>query len=147
MHFLVNSIRLSMSPEPPHNQNDEIVALMLRCQSSLKRCVEFFAADAPNASGRLKKQFMTDMQEERVDMEAKFGGGKGLRRMTSGHSREASRRMKAWMPRVGEVWFDAARKALAERGLKEHMPDGVYFFPDCSQELLIGCPDCRLRQP
>lgn len=82
-----------------------------------------------------------------MDMEAKFGGGKGLRRMTSGHSREASRRMKAWMPRVGEVWFDSARKALAERGLKEHMPDGVYFFPDCSQELLIGCPDCRLRQP
>lgn len=112
----------------------------------MKRCVEFFAADAPNASGRLKKQFMADMQEDRVDMEAKFGGSKALRRMTSGYSREASKKVK-WLPRVGEVWFDAARKALAERGLKEHMPDGVYFFPDCSQELLIGCPDCRLRQP
>lgn len=81
-----------------------------------------------------------------MDMEAKFGGGKGLRRMTGGYSREANKKAK-WLPRVGEVWFDAARKALAERGLKEHMPDGVYFFPDCSQELLIGCPDCRLRQP
>lgn len=116
---------------------------MLRCQSSLKRCVEFFAADAPNASGRLKKQFMADMQDERVEMEARFGGGKGLRRTGSGHSREASRKGSVWMPRVGEVWFDAARKALQERGLKEHKPDGVYFFPDCSQELLIGCPDCK----
>jgi len=93
----------------------------------------------------LKKQFMADMQKECDEMETRFGGGKGLRRMGSGHNRDGGRRAKAWMPRVGEVWFDVARKALVERGLEEHTPDGVYFFPDCSQELLIGCPGCKSR--
>ncbi|KAH0607006.1 uncharacterized protein H6S33_002994 [Morchella sextelata] len=141
MHFLVNLLRLSLSPEPPHNQNDEQVALILRCTMPLQRCVEFFAADVPSASGRLRKQFMSDMQDERVEMEAKLVGraAGGRRGSTYGGSR------RVWAPRVGEVWFDAAKKALGERGLREHGPDGVYFFPDCSQELLVGCPDCQLR--
>ncbi|KAH8153263.1 uncharacterized protein LAJ45_02850 [Morchella importuna] len=143
MHFLVNLLRLSLSPEPPHNQNDEQVALILRCTMPLQRCVEFFAADVPSASGRLRKQFMSDMQDERVEMEAKLVGralgGSGGGRRGSAYGR------RVWAPRVGEVWFDAAKKALGERGLREHGPDGVYFFPDCSQELLVGCPDCQLR--
>ncbi|KAG0128235.1 hypothetical protein HOY82DRAFT_580198 [Tuber indicum] len=143
LHFLVNSIRLSMSPEPPHKQNDELVAIILRCQIPLNRCVEFFAADCLGASRGLRKQFMQDMEGERADAEVRFGGGAGLRRSISGHSREASRRK--WSPKVTEVWFEAAKVALAERGLQEHKPDGVYFFPECSQELLIGCPGCKLK--
>jgi len=143
LHFLVNSIRLSMSPEPPHKQNDELVAIILRCQMPLNRCVEFFAADCPGAPRGLRKQFMQDMEGERMDAEIKFGGGAVLRRSSSGHSREASRRK--WSPKVTEVWFEAAKVALAERGLQEHKPDGVYFFPECSQELLIGCPGCKLK--
>ncbi|CUS06970.1 unnamed protein product [Tuber aestivum] len=143
LHFLVNSIRLSMSPEPPHKQNDELVAIILRCPIPLNRCVEFFAADCPGAPRGLRKQFMQDMEGERADAEIRFGGGTAPRRSSSGHSREASRRK--WSPRVSEVWFEAARIALAERGLQEHKPDGVYFFPECSQELLIGCPGCKLK--
>ncbi|RPA99778.1 hypothetical protein L873DRAFT_1737855 [Choiromyces venosus 120613-1] len=143
LHFLVNSIRLSMSPEPPHKQNDELVAIILRCHMPLNRCVEFFAADCPGAPWGLKKQFMQDMEEERADAENKFGGAAALRRSSSGHSREASRRK--WSPKVTEVWFEAAKVALAQRGLQEHKPDGVYFFPECSQELLIGCPGCKLK--
>jgi len=143
LHFLVNSIRLGMSPEPPHKQNDELVAIILRCQMPLNRCVEFFAADCPGAPRSLRKQFMQDMEGERMDAEIKFGGGAALRRSGSGHSREASRRK--WSPKVTEVWFEAAKVALAERGLQEHKPDGIYFFPGCSQELLIGCPGCKLK--
>jgi len=86
---------------------------------------------------------MQDMEGERMDAEIKFGGGAALRRSGSGHSREASRRK--WSPKVTEVWFEAAKVALAERGLQEHKPDGIYFFSGCSQELLIGCPGCKLK--
>jgi hypothetical protein len=135
--FLVNSIRLSMS-EPPRTQSDELVAIILRGQAPLKRCVEFFAADSNSAPRSLRKQFMQDMQEERAEAEAKFGGT-----ITRSSSREANRR-KNWSPRVSEVWFEVAKRALEARGLNEHTPDGLYCFPGCARELLIGCLGCKL---
>ncbi|KAL7273810.1 hypothetical protein RUND412_003301 [Rhizina undulata] len=148
MHFLVNSMRLYMSPEPPHTQNDEMIVLMLRCSTSLRRCVEFFAADSPSAPRTLRKQFMLDMQVERDESEARSGktATNNIRRHSSVYGRSTKERERAerkvWTPKIGEVWFEAAKKALVDRGLKEHRQDGVYFFPDCTSELIVGCPDC-----
>ena len=138
LRFLVNSILLIMSPDPSYGRNDELVSIILRGQTPLNRCVELFAADSFSAPRSLRKRFMQDMQEERINAEAKFGGGNVKR-----GSREVSRRT-SWTPNLGEVWFDVAKRALAARGLKQHEADGLYFFSGCTREFFIGCPGCRI---
>ena len=65
LHFLVNTLRLAISPDPPHTINDDVVCVMLRCPTPLQRCIDFFAADSPTGSSRLRRQFMLDMQAEK----------------------------------------------------------------------------------
>ncbi|KAF8251866.1 hypothetical protein K440DRAFT_612203, partial [Wilcoxina mikolae CBS 423.85] len=112
-HFLVNTIRLALSPDPPHNTNDDTVCIILRCPSPLQRCLEFFHADTPSAPSRLRRQFMIDMQDEKekADLLAHvvFGGldRKAGKRRGTGSAGESS-----WNPRVSEVWFEVARCEL-----------------------------------
>lgn len=145
-HFLVNTIRLAISPEPPHNTNDDIVSVMLRCPTPLQRCNEFFAADTPSTSGRLRRQFMLDMQDEKVRTELlanllfEDGIKTGKRRGSSLY------KGPSWTPRMGEVWFESARNGLRARGLERHRADGMYYFPEVQGEVMVGCPDCQVRQ-
>jgi hypothetical protein len=116
MNFLVNSLRIAISPEPPHNANDDTVSLMLRCPTSLQRCVEFLAADSPSAPSRLRKQFMVDMQGERYDAESR---GMDLQRLKNmkGKSRRSTSISSGpaegvWNPRIADIWFVNARTEM-----------------------------------
>ena len=79
LHFLVNTLRIAISPDPPHTINDDVVCVMLRCPTPLQRCIDFFAADSPEGSPRLRRQFMLDMQTEKQACArlapVVFGGG------------------------------------------------------------------------
>jgi len=141
-HFLVNTIRLAISPDPPHNTNDDTVCIMLRCPCPLQRCLEFFAADTPSAPSRLRRQFMIDMQEEKekagVLEHIVFGGPdkKTGKRRGTGSVKEPS-----WNPRVSEVWFEVAKCELRKRGLEQHLADGIFRFSP--GEVMVGCPECQ----
>ncbi|KAI5816738.1 hypothetical protein BZA77DRAFT_53890 [Pyronema omphalodes] len=153
-HFLVNTIRLKISPDPPHNTNDETVCTMLRCTAPLRRFNEFFMADTPSAPGRLRRQFMTDMQVEKEKagwmVDFVFGGiagtdpsmGNGARAGGRRRSTMHREREPTWSPRVGEVWFEVARAELKKRGLEKHEPDGRFRWQQ--GEVVVGCPECRL---
>jgi hypothetical protein len=65
------------------------------------------------------------------------GGGGGGRRRRSGTTTQSQ-----WNPRMGEVWFEIAKKELRRRGLGRHWPDGTYSFPEVGGEVMVGCPDC-----
>ena len=125
--FLVNSIRIALSPEPPHNVNDELVGVLLRCKAPLAACVRFFDADRPNASRKLSKLFMQEMQTEREELRARLDLKKGVE----------------WRPRIGEVWFEIAREELKKRGLQRHRCDGMFVLPGTQKKFVIGCPDCE----
>lgn len=143
-HFLVNTVRLALSPEPPYNTNDEMVSVMLRCTSPLQRCNEFFIADSPGSPSRLRKKFMLDMQDEKEKAEllasVVFGGERKVgKRRASGMTKDPP-----WAPRMGEVWFEVARNELKKRGLGQHAADGLFRFPDVQGEVMIGCPGCQV---
>ncbi|KAI5853384.1 hypothetical protein BZA05DRAFT_336742 [Tricharina praecox] len=143
-HFLVNTVRLSLSPEPPHNTNDDTVSVMLRCTNPLQRCSEFFAADSPGSPSRLRKKFMMDMQDEKEKAEllasVVFGGDRKVgKRRASGMVKDLP-----WAPRMGEVWFEVARNELRKRGLEQHAADGLFRFPEVQGEVMIGCPGCQV---
>ena len=143
-HFLVNTVRLALSPEPPYNTNDEMVSVMLRCTSPLQRCNEFFAADSPGSPSRLRKKFMTDLQDEKEKTElltsVVFGGDRKVgKRRASGMVKDLP-----WTPRMGEVWFEVARNELRKRGLEQHAADGLFRFPEVQGEVMVGCPGCQV---
>ncbi|KAI5804425.1 hypothetical protein EDC01DRAFT_419370 [Geopyxis carbonaria] len=146
-HFLVNSLRIGISPEPPHTTNDATVSVLLRCPAPLTRAVEFFAADAPASPPRLRRTFMLDMQRERDELRIATGGGGRKRGKSLGarHTTEEAREHESWSPKIGEVWFEVARAELRRRGLERHRSDGVYFFPECQGEVLVGCPECIVK--
>jgi hypothetical protein len=143
-HFLVNSIRLAMSPDPPHNKGDDTVLIMLRCSCPLQRCNEFLAADVPSAPGKLRRQFMIDMEDEKEQVEmltnVVFGAGdrKAGRRRGSGLSRDLG-----WELKIREVWFDVAKDELRRRGLERHRTDGLFLLPEVQGEVMVGCPGCQ----
>ncbi|KAA8912761.1 hypothetical protein FN846DRAFT_932653 [Sphaerosporella brunnea] len=142
-HFLVNSIRLAMSPDPPHNMGDDTVLIMLRCASPLQRCNEFLAADVPSAPSKLRRQFMADMvgEKEQVEMltNVVFGASdrKAGKRRGSGLAKDLG-----WELKIREIWFDVARNELRRRSLERHRADGLFLFPEVQGEVMVGCPGC-----
>ncbi|KAF8472038.1 hypothetical protein BDZ91DRAFT_717070 [Kalaharituber pfeilii] len=130
MTFLVNTIRVSVSPDPPHNQNDALVCTLLRCTSAFLRMIDYFDADsgAPSARGGgrgLRKTFMQTMQREKEVAEQQgpimFGG-------------------PGYVPKIKETWFMAAKEELERRGLRGHEPE-VYMFKGV-REVRLGCQLC-----
>ena len=144
-HFLVNSIRLAISPEPPHNTNDDTVSVMLRCPMPLQRCNEFFAADNPAAASKLRRQFMLDMEGEKVKTQLLTSvlfddAHQPVKRRGSGMLKSEAN----WTPRMGEVWFESAKNELRIRGLERHRPDKIHRFAEVQGEVMVGCPDCEV---
>jgi hypothetical protein len=142
-HFLVNSIRLAMSPEPPHNKGDDTVLIMLRCSTPLQRCSEFLAADVPSAPGKLRRQFMLDMEDEKeqVDMLPNVVFGSGDRK--AARRRSGLPRDLGWEVKIREIWFNVARNELRRRGLERHRADGLFLLPEVQGEVMVGCPGCQ----
>ncbi|KAI5779420.1 hypothetical protein DFH27DRAFT_489207 [Peziza echinospora] len=106
MTFLVNSIRLSLSPEPPHNQNDILVTTLLRSHAGLERILAYFQADSVgtrNGGRQLRRAFMQSMQRDREEAESKspisFGGG-------------------GYRPKVKETWFLVATEEMERRACR-----------------------------
>ena len=128
MTFLVNTIRLSLSPEPPHNQNDIVVTTLLRSFNSLNRILEYFLADSSgsrNGGRHLRKNFMTSMQREMEEAELRSP-------ITWGDSNR---------PRVKETWFEVANEEMERRGLRGHEPE-LYNF-NGGPSVRVGCQMCR----
>ncbi|KAF8418231.1 hypothetical protein EV426DRAFT_345294 [Tirmania nivea] len=129
MTFLVNTMRLSLSPEHPHNHNDALVCLLLRSHVALKRILEYFLADSGttrNGGRNLRKAFMEKMQREKEEAELRspinFGG-------------------RDYQPKVKETWFQVAKEEMEKRRLAGHQPE-LYIFKGIPS-VRLGCQLCR----
>ena len=129
MTFLVNTMRLSLSPEPPHNQNDALVCSLLRSHIAMNRILEYFLADSAttrNGGRNLRKNFMEKMQREKEESEMRspinFGG-------------------QEYQPKVKETWFAIAKGEMEKRGLGGHQPE-IYTFKGIPS-VRFGCQMCR----
>ncbi|RPB21958.1 hypothetical protein L211DRAFT_827589 [Terfezia boudieri ATCC MYA-4762] len=129
MTFLVNTMRLSLSPEPPHNHNDVLVCSLLRSHMALNRIHEYFLADSGttrNGGRNLRKAFMEKMQREKEVAELRspisFGG-------------------QDYQPKVKETWFQVAKEEMERRRLAGHQPE-LYTFRGLPS-VRLGCQLCR----
>lgn len=129
MTFLINTMRLSLSPEPPHNHNDVLVCSLLRSHIALNRILEYFLADSGttrNGGRNLRKSFMEKMQREKEEADLRspinFGG-------------------QDYLPKVKETWFQVAKEEMEKRKLGGHQPE-LYTFRGIPS-VRLGCQLCR----
>lgn len=141
----MNTIRIAISPEPPHSQNDVTVAVMLMSENALGRCLEYLLADVASNPWKLRKQFMEDMEREKDEAAEMFGRAGGTvagrannRRRTSSLTDESER--VEWRPKIGGVWFHVVEEELKRRGLERHSKEWVHRWEE--GELVVGCTGC-----
>ncbi|KAH0537135.1 hypothetical protein FGG08_006039 [Glutinoglossum americanum] len=137
LHLLVSYLRRTISPEPPHDQNDDWISMLLY-ESGLARIVEFFAAEkggggviSGGVSQRAKrKEFMRNMQEDwdraksNPGVDVVYGGGE-----------EGTK-----PPKVGQIWFKAAKGEMGKRGLVPHFSED--WVEVWGGRISVGCENC-----
>ncbi|KAI9785149.1 MAG: hypothetical protein M1839_000787 [Geoglossum umbratile] len=135
LNLLVSYLRRTISPEPPHDQNDDWISMLLY-ESGLARIVEFFVAEKggggiSGVSQRTKrKEFMRNMQEDwdrarrNPGVDVVYGGGE-----------EGTK-----PPKVGQIWFKAAKEEMRKRGLVPHFTED--WVEVWGTRISIGCENC-----
>jgi hypothetical protein len=135
LHLLVTCLRRTISPDPPHDQKDDWISMLLY-ESGLPRIVEFFAAEKggggiSGVSQRAKrKEFMRNMQDDwdravsNPGVDVVYGGGKeGIK-----------------PPKVAQIWFRAAKGEMVERGVIPHSSED--WVEVWGTRISIGCEHC-----
>ncbi|KAH0544643.1 hypothetical protein GP486_008504 [Trichoglossum hirsutum] len=137
LRLLVQYLRHTISPEPPHDQNDDWISMLLY-ESGLARIVEFFAAEkgggsviGGGSSQRTKrKEFMRNMQEDwdnsrsNPAIDVVYGGGE-----------EGTK-----PPKVGQVWFQCAKEEMGSRGVVPHFSED--WVEVWGTRISMGCENC-----
>ncbi|KAI9862763.1 MAG: hypothetical protein M1813_004259 [Trichoglossum hirsutum] len=138
LRLLVQYLRRTISPEPPHDQNDDWISMLLY-ESGLARIVEFFAAEkgggsviGGGVSQRAKrKEFMRNMQEDwdraksNPGVDVVYGGGE-----------EGTK-----PPKVGQVWFKCAKEEMGRRGVLPHSSED--WVEVWGTRISMGCESCE----
>ncbi|PGH01339.1 hypothetical protein AJ80_09029 [Polytolypa hystricis UAMH7299] len=131
IHVLVTYLRSALSPEPPHQANDPCVSMLLTT-CSLARIAEFFAAEKGGGNQRvMRREFMHNMQADfdryRDDESAAkvFGGGQAGKEP----------------PPVREIWFEAAKNEMRERGVLQHETEEWVVVWEGAR-ISMGCQHC-----